>query len=135
MIGGVVTSSVIGRQIARRRHDEDDLQHAVITFLRWALPHDAMAWAIPNGGKRSPREAARMKGLGVVSGIPDIGICFRGRCIFLELKSARGVMSEAQKAMHKKLIYCGADVMLIRSLEDCEKALREACVPLRGAVQ
>ena len=135
MIGGVVTSSVLGRSIARRRHDEEDLQRQICHYLAVALPSDALFFAVPNGGLRSPKVAARMRGTGTRAGVPDLCVIFRGHALFLELKTPRGVMSAAQKEMQKRLIYCGAEVMLIRSLEDCEKALREACVPLRGTVQ
>jgi len=135
MSGGVVTSSVIGRQIARRRHDEEDLQKAVCHFLSLALPPDALYFAVPNGGLRSPKVAARLRATGTRAGVPDLCVIFRGHALFLELKAAHGTMSAAQKEMARRLVYCGADVMLIRSLEDCERALREACVPLRGAVQ
>jgi hypothetical protein len=119
---------------AVRRHDEDDLQRAVIQYLDWALPDEGVAYAIPNGGKRHAREAARMKGLGVKAGVPDIGICYRGRALFVELKAKRGVVSPAQRAMTRKLTYCGAAVMLCRSVDELEAQLREACVPLRGSV-
>jgi hypothetical protein len=93
-----------------------------------------MAFAIPNGGKRHAREASRLKGLGVRAGIPDIAVVFRGRAAFIELKAARGVMSPEQRAMTRKLIYCGAAVCVCRSVAAVEAALLEACIPLRAGV-
>ena len=120
---------------APRRHEEDDLQRDVFRFLDLALPpEDGVAYAIPNGGKRSKKEAARMKGLGVRAGMPDIGICYRGRALYVELKAPRGVMSAAQKDMARRLTYCGAPVLLVRSVPELEALLREACVRLRGSV-
>lgn len=119
---------------AKRRHDEDDLQRAVMQFLAVALPADGVAYAVPNGGMRSAREAARMKGLGVRAGIPDIAIVCRGKAAFIELKAPRGVQSQTQRNMANKLIYCGAAVCLCRSVDDVERSLREACIPLRGRV-
>jgi hypothetical protein len=118
----------------KRNNEEEILQRSVMQFLAVALPPDAVAFAVPNGGLRSPREAARMKGMGVVAGIPDIAIVYRSRAFFIELKGTRGVMSAAQRAMADKLNYCGANVMLCRSVDECEAALREACVPLRATV-
>ena len=132
-MSAVVTATLLPSP-ARRRHIEDDLQRQVFQFLDWALPADGIAYAIPNGGKRHAREAARMKGLGVRAGMPDIGICFRGRALYVELKAPRGVVSEAQREMAKRLNYAGAAVMLCRSVPEVEAALREACVPLRGTV-
>lgn len=117
-----------------RQHLEDDLQRAIVGFLRIALPPDATYFHIPNGSLRSKKVAARLNGLGTVAGVPDLCVIFRGRASFLELKSPKGVMSAAQKEMARKLNYCGANVILVRSVEECEAALREACVPLRASV-
>jgi hypothetical protein len=117
---------------ARRQHIESDLQKQVMQFLTVALPPDAVAFAVPNGGLRSPREAARMKGMGVIAGIPDIAIVYRGRSFFIELKAKHGVTSPAQRAMANKLNYCGANVMLCRSGPEVEQQLRECCIPLRA---
>jgi len=117
-----------------RKRDEETLQRSVMEFLRLALPADGVAFAIPNGGMRSPREAARMKGMGVTAGVADLLVVFRGRAIFIELKAKAGVMSAAQKEMTRRLVYCGAAVCLCRSVEEVEQSLREACVPLRASV-
>lgn len=119
---------------APRRHDEDELQHAVCLFLAVALPSDATYFAVPNGGKRHAREAARMKGLGLRAGVPDLIVIHRGRALFLELKTKRGVMSAAQKAMQQLLIYSGATVVVCRRVDDVERALRDAGLPLRATV-
>jgi hypothetical protein len=121
-------------QRPKRQHLEDDLQRQVCQFLTVALPPDATFFSIPNGGKRHPREAARMSGLGLRPGVPDLCVVFRSRAFFIELKTKNGVQSQAQRAMANKLNYCGADVMLCRSVEDCERSLLEACVPLRASV-
>jgi hypothetical protein len=129
----VATASLLPEP-PRRRHEEDDLQRSVIQYLDLALGPDGVAYAIPNGGKRSKKEAARMKGLGVKAGIPDIGICFRGRALFIELKAPRGVVSQAQRDRCRELTYAGAAVCCCRSVPEVEAALREACVPLRATV-
>jgi hypothetical protein len=36
--------------------------------------------------------------------------------------------------MANKLNYCGANVMLCRSVDDVEAMLRECCIPLRASV-
>ena len=119
---------------AARRHDEDDLQRDVCRFLDVALPTGATYFAVPNGGKRHVREAARMKGLGLRPGVPDLLVIHDGRALFVELKTKRGVMSAAQKAMQQMLAYCGCTVMLCRTVDDVEQALRNASVPLRATV-
>jgi hypothetical protein len=61
--------------MTRPRHIEDDHQKALFTWAASAVKTmPALEWlyANPNGGKRNPREAARMKGQGVKPGAPDI---------------------------------------------------------------
>lgn len=68
------------------RHPEDDLQKAVaqlLDLLGW------LWWHTPNGGKRSAREAARLKAMGVKAGVPDVLIFERTNTGFgcaIELK-------------------------------------------------
>ena len=54
---------------------------------------DVLAFAIPNGGKRDPKEAARLKREGVLAGIPDVMVAepvggYHG--LFIEMKRAEG---------------------------------------------
>ena len=117
-----------------RRHDEEDFQRDVCKFLPLALPVDAVFFAIPNGGLRSKKTAARLSGQGVRAGVPDLCICWRGRAYFLELKTTSGRMSVDQRNMARVLNYCGCPVMLCRSLPEVEAQLREATIPLRATV-
>jgi hypothetical protein len=119
---------------APRNNDEARLQRSVHQYLQWALPPDAVHYAIPNGLMRSKKAAARAQGEAVRAGVPDLAIVHRGRALFIELKAARGVLSPHQRQMHHKLIYCGAEVMTCRSLPEVEASLRECGVPLRGSV-
>jgi hypothetical protein len=119
---------------APRQYPEAELQRAVHRYLLLALPLDALHFAIPNGLMRSRKVAARAKGEGVTAGVCDLCVIYRGRALFIELKAAAGQMSKAQRAMHKRLIYCGAEVMLCRSVEGVETALRECGVHLRATV-
>jgi hypothetical protein len=117
-----------------RRNDEEKLQRDVLAFLHLALPTDAIVFAIPNGGLRSKKVAQRLSGQGVKAGIPDLQVIWRGRAYFIELKTASGRQSVQQRHMANTLHYCGAHVMLCRSLGDVERSLREATIPLRASV-
>lgn len=132
-MSGIATASLLPEP-ARRRQDEADCQRTVHQFLGPALPADAVHFAIPNGLMRSRKAAARAQGEGVRAGIPDLCIIWRGRAIFIELKAPKGVMSEAQRIMSRKLRYCGADVLMCRTPEGVECALRELGVPLKASV-
>jgi hypothetical protein len=58
------------------------------------------AFHVPNGGARRPIEAAILKGLGVVPGVPDV-IAIKGGHVFaLEIKVIGGRLCPAQRATH-----------------------------------
>lgn len=58
-----------------RNHIEDDHQANFFTWLAMTYPTiREIAFAIPNGGFRHSREAARLKAQGVLKGVPDIFI-------------------------------------------------------------
>ena len=52
---------------------EDTLQIQCVEWFREAFP-GVLIYHVPNGGKRNPREAAKLKSMGVVPGIPDLHI-------------------------------------------------------------
>lgn len=120
----------LGAEGRKRRHDEDDLQAAVVTFLRWALPADAWHWSVPNGGRRHTREAARMSRLGLTAGVPDLHVVYRGRLHCIELKAPRGTLSAVQAQAIEKLFRCGVPVVTCRSVEAVENALRVWGIPM-----
>lgn len=66
------------------QHKEDDLQIAVMDYLRLQYPK-AFAMHVGNGGKRNIREAARLKRMGVTKGVSDI-LILHGNNAALELK-------------------------------------------------
>jgi rhodanese-related sulfurtransferase len=126
----IPTASLLPDPPPRRRHEEEDLQRAVVRFLDLALPPDAVYFAVPNGGLRSKKAAARLKGMGVCAGVPDIAVLCVGLWIFLELKTERGRLSRAQLEMIRRLERAGAAVLLCRSLRQLEDDLRALGVPL-----
>jgi hypothetical protein len=117
-----------------RQYPEDALQKALVDYLDLALPDDAMYFAVPNGGKRPTREAARLKSLGVLAGIPDLCIIWRGTVIFLELKAQRGSLKQVQRDVHHRLLFCGVPVWTIRQVEQAEYLLRGAGMPLQATL-
>lgn len=78
------------------RHDEDSEQAALFAWAELAAitrPAFGMLVAVPNGGKRNAREAARMKRQGVSSGFPDILLPLKVGSyggLAIELKRANG---------------------------------------------
>jgi len=100
---GAVT---IGRQ--RRRSPEATIQRAVFQHLRARAAPGVFGFHVPNGGHRKPVEAAIMKGLGVVAGVPDVIAIHQGRCYALELKAEGGRTTETQLATIAALEAAGA---------------------------
>jgi hypothetical protein len=133
-MSAVITSSLLPAERAPRNNEEERLHRAVFRYLQWALPDDALAYHPANGGLRHNKVAARLVGLGVRAGVPDLAIVWRGRALFIELKAAHGVLSPHQRQMHHKLVFCGAAVMVCKSLGEVERSLRECGVTLRGSV-
>lgn len=89
-----------GKRPRRRaaRVSEDDVQIAVVDALRVA---GELVIHVPNGGKRSRSEGARLKRLGVLAGVPDLLVFsvpagLEARGVALEVKSPGGRPSKAQ---------------------------------------
>ena len=79
-------------------------------------------FAVPNERKQSPRSGARMKSMGVRSGVADIIIMGeKGRGFCLEVKSATGRQSETQKAFQAKCVLLDWPYALVRSVEDVRR--------------
>jgi hypothetical protein len=82
----------------RRQRPEAAIQRAVFEHLRARGAPGVFAFHSANGGYRKPVEAAIMKDLGVVAGVPDVFVINRCRCFALELKRAGGRTTDNQRA-------------------------------------
>jgi len=73
----------------------------------------------PSGDKiKMIRYNAKMNAMGRVKGWPDLQICWEGKTIFFELKSATGRVTESQKIIHKQLKATGHIVHIIKTLHE-----------------
>jgi len=82
------------------KHLEDDEAKALWQWAQHVPTLRDYLFAVPNGGRRNAREAARMKGMGVRAGVSDFMIpvprgMFMG--LFLELKAGKNKMTAEQK--------------------------------------
>jgi hypothetical protein len=105
-----------------RAAPEQRLQRAVADYLAWALLPPTWFTAIPAGGGGELRGRI-LKGMGLRAGVPDILIVHEGRAHWVELKSARGSLSEAQRTTHSALTATGCPVVVCRALDDVQAAL------------
>lgn len=84
-------------------------QTMLFDSLAWLVkqyPEVALAYHIPNGGKRNKAEAARLKRQGVKAGVPDICLpVARGgyHGMYIEMKYGRNRPTEAQEIWLEQL--------------------------------
>ena len=115
----------------QRSQDEWRLQRSVVTFLRNACP-DGVTFSVPNEGLRTGRAGGRFKQAGMLAGMPDLCLIWRGRAYFIELKAGRRGPTVIQRHVHDLLTAAEAVVLVARSLDEVERGLREAGVRLRA---
>jgi hypothetical protein len=117
----------------RRRSPETAIQRAVFQHLRARGAPGLFAFHPANGGYRKPVEAAILKGLGVVAGVPDIIAIHNGGVFALELKAPGGRITETQFATIAAMEAAGAFTAVAEGL-DRALAVLEAWGLLRGRV-
>jgi hypothetical protein len=101
---------------------EDHLQMAVATYLRRANVTFA---ADQNEGRRSPRDGARRKAMGMAAGEPDLRIYLPGgRTLFVELKRKSGRLSDAQEWRHEELRRLGFQVETVYAATPREAGIK-----------
>jgi len=98
------------------RRKEDNLQMMCVTFLTYRYSH--LYWNhSPNEGKRSDREGARLKKMGMQPGHPDLDICDGVRTIHIEFKDEKGRQSPEQKNIQARLEEQGREYIICRSYD------------------
>lgn len=109
----------------RKSASESAIQSSYITWLNFQYPKIAeVTAAIPNGGKREVKYGSRLKREGLKKGFPDVGVFTpRGRYhgLFIEFKSAKGVVRKEQSIVMENL--------------ETEGYLCEACKSLEEAIE
>jgi hypothetical protein len=116
-----------------RRRPEDDIQRAVFQHLRARGAPGVFAFAVPNGGYRRAVEAAILKGMGVVAGVPDVIAIHEGRVYALELKAEGGRATPKQQEAIAAMEAAGAFTAIAEGLGRA-LAVLEAWGLLRGRV-
>jgi hypothetical protein len=101
----------------RHTRPEQAIQRAVFQHLRARGAPGVFAFHPANGGYRKPVEAAILKGLGVVAGVPDVFIVHNGRCFVLELKAEGRRATDKQLACIAALREAGAFTCIAEGLD------------------
>jgi hypothetical protein len=116
---------------ARTTLSEQEVQRAIFDHLAWRAAPDAFVCHYPAGGFRRPAEAAILKGIGTLAGVPDLLAIHKGRCYALEIKTETGRVSDVQRTVHDRMRRAGAKVGVAFGLDEA-LAILESWKLLRG---
>jgi len=122
------------------RQDEHELQKACVNWFGYQYPHlKDLLIAIPNGGKRHVKTAAKLKAEGVKAGVPDLFLAApvgykveaNGRKIiehlsagfWIEMKTEKGVIRDSQQKYLDRLSEFGYSTVVCRSFEEFTKSI------------
>jgi hypothetical protein len=119
---------------ARPQHVEHQLQRSVRDLLWRLLPRSVFFTAVDHAHKKDGRTGGMLKARGGIKGLPDLWLVHDGRIFLIELKRPGGYLSPTQKDCHAWLRRAGAEVVVCRSPEEVEAALRGWRIPLMGRI-
>jgi hypothetical protein len=118
----------------RRHQSEAALQRAVCQHLEARAVRGLVWWHCPNGGVRSPIEAAILKGLGVRAGAADLMFLNDGVFYALELKAPKKKPTEEQEEFLHAVYQASGRAAWTDNLDDAIAKL-ERWGLLRGVAQ
>ena len=107
-----------------RGHEEHDLQTACVSYLRQFCPSVIVSASLTGEfGAMASRKfygwMNRLKGRGLTSGWPDMVLhWFPEKTLYVELKSEKGVLSEAQQEVHRQLTQAAFNVVIVKNMQD-----------------
>jgi hypothetical protein len=120
--------------MTHRNRPEQVLHGTIIAHLEARAAPGIFYFHCPNGGWRSPHEAAILKALGVVSGVPDLIFLRDGQFFSLELKAPGRKPTTNQKAVHTAIEAAGGVVAVADNLDTAIRQL-ECWGLLKGKTQ
>jgi 6-pyruvoyl-tetrahydropterin synthase len=104
---------------------EEQIQRTVIEWLQRRAVKDLLFYHVPNGELRHKAVAAKLKAMGVLEGVGDIVLHYRGHTYFLEIKVAGGVQSSAQEHFEHRAERAGCTYAVARGLDYALDTLRD----------
>lgn len=127
----------------RRIYREDSEQGALIQWADWTHMPRGLAlhqgarigeylFAIPNGGARGRTEAARLKGLGVRSGVSDLFFSFPNPVtakhgMYIEMKAPKphgSKVSANQNAFIERMMFAGYECVVCYGWDAARRAIQ-----------
>lgn len=114
------------REKQRNAHPEADVQVAIVAYLARVHPSILVSASLSGTALKGGMLAMmRAKKAGHLTGLPDLClICPKGKVIWIEVKSDKGVLSDAQRHIHGKLGGLGHSVFVCRSIDEVKEALK-----------
>ncbi len=82
-------------------------------------------WHIANERKTNKIQGAQLKAKGVVAGVPDYVVNYKGKTYYFEFKTDIGYLTKQQKILHESLNKQGFEVYVIRSEEEFKSKIKE----------
>lgn len=115
---------------------EAQLHKSVADYLRVALRPPTTWTTMPAGGGGRIR-GAQLKAMGLAPGWPDIIVLhpaghYRTLVLGIELKTAKGRLSDHQKARIEEFFGCNAKMSVARSIDEVEGMLRLWGIPVHA---
>ena len=109
---------------------EDAIQSQFFeTLIRWG-GGDLLPFSVPNEGKRSKAEGARLKANGLTPGAADTVVLWPGGGCLIEFKSAKGTQSTAQCEFENRATAISWPYAVCRSWPEAWRFLEDAGAPL-----
>lgn len=112
--------------------DEDFEQIALMKWATTLSPHKALLlkylFHIPNGGYRNPREAAKLKRMGVMPGVADLCLAYSSggyHSLWIELKrrKPKGIVTPNQKEFLKNMRAVGSCTAIAYGWEEAKEVI------------
>jgi hypothetical protein len=101
----------------KRQQPEAAIQRAVFQHLRARAAPNVFAFHPANGGYRKPVEAAILKSMGVVAGVPDVVAIHNGRVFAMEIKAGGGRATDKQLEAIAAMEAAGAFTAIAEGLD------------------
>lgn len=104
---------------------EDKLQSEAFKWLWNTHPTTRrLFFHVPNQGAKNKIEGVKLQAMGVVAGVPDCIMMWRGTAYGFEFKTPIGVVSPAQKLVHSTWEgHC--EVFIVRSLQQFQQIVEK----------
>lgn len=152
-LGEIARREIVFRQVFRNLHigyiyqmmqirnglSEATIHRSVVKLLRTVLLPSVVWFHIPNGELRDPVVAGKLKGMGVVAGLPDLCLMWTDKDTeqpvtgWIELKSEKGRLSDKQADMIGRIASLHHHFSVARSVQDVADLIARWDVPRRSA--